>query len=252
MKNTFTVAAAALAAIFGFAGSASAQQDFVQVYEGFYAGAHLDMTLFGTDNSDLNNQFNSNAPELSLLMANGGIMFGYNREMSGGLIIGGEFDYTSEMMIDEFVNSNEAETTGTQVTNSIDGLMTIKARAGTQQGNTLMYVMGGYAFGTGNFETYSVNTSDDGAGPEDNCENSTCARSTEDLQGVAIGAGVEWAFRENWIARLEVQHTTFQNVIAPVERGDSEGACASGSSDLCSVFYRPSATAAKIGIVYRF
>lgn len=240
--------ATALALSLGLAAPAAAQQDFTQDWQGFYAGAHIDMSLFSTNNSDLNNQFNSNAPEKSLLLPNGGIMLGYNRELRGGLIVGGEFEYSSTLEIDEFISTNEIGSTGTQVLNSIDGLMAIKMRAGAQTDNVLTYVTGGYAFGTGMFETYQVDT----GGGLVSCDTSTCARSTEDLMGVTIGAGVEWAFRENWIARFEVQHTAFQDLVAPVLNSEENSACASGDTGLCSVIYSPNVTAAKLGVVYRF
>ena len=96
--------------------------------------------------------------------------------------------------------------------NARESVIAIKGRAGIQSGNALLYVLGGYAMGSGVFETYAV---DSGSGLT-SCTTSTCASISEDTNGVVIGAGVDWAFRENWIGRFEVQHMTFSDVDAPV------------------------------------
>lgn len=223
-------------------------QDFTQDFQGFYAGVHLDMNTFVTNNADLNNQFNSNAPEQSIFGATGGVSFGYNRYFSGGLLLGIELDYTSEMVIEEFIASNTSGTTGTQVNNALESVIAIKGRAGIQSGNALLYVLGGYAMGSGVFETYAV---DSGSGVT-SCSTSTCASISEDTNGVVIGAGVDWAFRENWIGRFEVQHMTFSDVDAPVLDAGGDPACSSGATPLCSVVYTPSATSARLGIMYKF
>ncbi len=247
-STTAKAVAIAGATLLAGLGSGAAAQNFTQDFEGFYAGLHLDMSVFNTDNADLNNQFNSNAPEQSQFLGNGGLTFGYNRLLSGGVIIGGEVDFTSAMEISEFVSSNVAETTGTQVDNALDSVIAIKARAGVQSDNVLMFVSGGFASGAGNFETYQVDT----GGGLISCDTSTCASVQEDVYGVAIGAGVEYAFRENWIGRFEVQHMSFDDVAAPVVDSAGDPACASGETDLCSVIYTPSATAVRLGIFYKF
>lgn len=241
-------AAAAILALGCSATAASAQEEFTQVWEGFYAGLHLDATNFTTDNADLNNQFNSNAPEQSALVASGGLTFGYNWELEDGFILGLEFDYTSELRIEEFVSSNVAETTGTQVNNVLESIVSIRGRAGVQSGNVLGYVSGGIASGASLFETYQVNT----GGGQTSCSNSTCAETKEAVIGVSIAAGTEYAFREDIIGRLEVQHYSFDDVSAPVLDASGDAACASGATDLCSVIYSPSATAVKLSVIYKF
>ena len=129
-----------------------------------------------------------------------------------------------------------------------DGLAAGPNRAGIQSGNALLYVLGGYAMGSGVFETYAV---DSGSGLT-SCTTSTCASISEDTNGVVIGAGVDWAFRENWIGRFEVQHMTFSDVDAPVLNASGDPGCSSGTTALCSVFFTPSVTSARLGIMYKF
>lgn len=247
MTPITAIKATTFAACLSLGGMATAQ-DFDQNWEGFYGGVHLDMSVFTTDNADLNNQFNSNAPEQSEFLAHGGLSFGYNWQLAGGLILGGEFDYTSAMTIEEFISSNAASTTGTQVNNALDSVMSIRARAGVQNGNVLTFLTGGMASAASNFETYQVDT----GGGQTSCANSTCSETTETLTGVTIGAGVEYAFKENLIGRFEVQHYAFDDVSAPVENASGAPACSGGATGLCSVIYSPSATSVRVGFIYKF
>lgn len=223
-------------------------EDFSQVWDGFYGVVHLDATTFTTDNADLNNQFNSNAPEQSAVLANGGVAVGYNWLLKDGFVLGAELDYTSTFTVEEFISSNVARTTGAEITNQLDGVFSIKARAGMQNGNMLSFVTGGIASASSKFETYQVDT---GSG-QISCETSTCAATSDSVLGVTIGAGVEYAFREDIIGRLEIQHYSFDDVAAPVLDAAGNAACASGATDLCSVVYSPSATSVKLGFVYKF
>lgn len=223
-------------------------QDFTQDWEGFYAGVHLDGTVFSNTISDLNNQFNSNSPEISVLDFQGGVTGGYNYMLEGNLLVGAELDYTSSIAIDEFFSSNEAETTGTQYTHDLESILSLRGRAGVVNGNTLSFMTLGVAQGTTNFETFEVDT----GSASDECDVSNCASSTDDLLGLTVGFGMEWAFRENISARFDVQHYAFESVQAPVVNAAGDPACSEGETDLCTVGYAPSTTSIRVGISYHF
>jgi opacity protein-like surface antigen len=246
MPAAMLVAAATL-------GSAAMAQDFQQDWEGFYAGLHLDANVYDVVITDLNNSFLSQSPNPSVLIATGGLTGGYNYALEGNLLVGGEFDFTSEMVFDEFFASNVAETTGTQYTLNLDSVIAIKARAAFVQGNALSFLSIGVASAAANMETYSVNTAGTStAPPSTSCDTSNCARTTEDLLGITLGAGAEWAFREDWIARVELQHYAFESVQAPVQINTGEPFCGTGDTDQCTVGYSPSASSIKFGISYMF
>ncbi|WP_019955932.1 outer membrane protein [Yoonia vestfoldensis] len=229
-------------------GSMATAQDFQQDWEGFYAGLHLDANVYDIVITDLNNTFLSQSPNPSVLIATGGLMGGYNYALQGNLLIGAELDFTSEMVYDEFFASNLAETTGTQYSLNLDSVIAIKARAAFVQGNALSFLSIGVASAAANMESYSVDTGDG----INSCEDSICARTTDDILGLTLGAGAEWAFRENWIGRVELQHYAFESVQAPVQNSLGNALCGSGDTDQCTVGYTPSASSIKFGISYMF
>lgn len=244
----FKAMPAAVLAAAASLGSIATAQDFQQDWEGFYAGLHLDANVYDIVITDLNNSFLSQSPNPSVIVPSGGLTGGYNYALQGNLIVGAEFDFTSELVYDEFFASNLAESTGTQYSLNLDSVLAIKARAAFVQGNALSFLSVGVASAAANMETYSVNT---GTGIE-SCDDSNCARTTEDLLGLTLGAGAEWAFRENWIGRVELQHYAFESVQAPVQNSAELPFCGSGDTDQCTVGYTPSATAIKFGISYMF
>lgn len=247
MANFKAMPAAVLAAAASL-GSMATAQDFQQDWEGFYAGLHLDANVYDIVITDLNNSFLSQSPNPSVIVPSGGLTGGYNYALQGNLIVGAEFEYTSEIVYDEFFASNLAETTGTQYTLNLDSVIALKARAAFVQGNALSFLSIGVASAAANMETYSVDTGDG----INSCADSNCASTSEDLLGLTLGAGVEWAFRENWIGRVELQHYAFESVQASIEQSGGEPFCQSGDTDQCTVGYTPSASSIKFGISYMF
>ncbi|MEJ8562153.1 outer membrane beta-barrel protein [Yoonia sp. GPGPB17] len=227
-------------------GGAAIAQDFEQDWEGFYGGLHLDASMYSVTTTDPNNSFLNDFPEESLIVGHGGLMGGYNYRLDGNLLIGAELDYTSELAIDDFFSSNEAETTGLELDWRIEGITTLRGRAGFVQGNALSFISIGVANATINMETFEVDT----ASTELSCDTSTCAKATEDLLGLTVGAGVDWAFREDWIGRVEIQHYAFENVQTQVLNSDGDPFC--GETDQCTVGYAPEVTSIRFGVSYMF
>lgn len=247
MRKTCAIGAAAFTLSLGLASAASAQ-DFQQEWEGFYGGIHLDGTAYSVAVADLNDSFVNESPQLSFLLGQFGAMGGYNYRLDGNLIIGGELDFASELIIDDFFSSNADDTTGLQYDLALENVLQLRARAGFTQGNALSYMAVGVAQAQPNFETYFVDTDNN----QTSCETSNCAATTEQLLGVSIGGGIDWAFRENWIGRVEVQHMVFESVQAPVRQSDETPLCASGDTDQCTLSYEPSTTSIRFGISYMF
>jgi len=245
MAKLKMIGAAAFAATTALSGVAHAQ-DFQQDWEGFYAGAKLDLSMYTVTADDPNNQFLNDIPNETSFITHGGIMGGYNYALENNLIVGAEFQYTSELAYDEFFTSNEAETTGLEFDWRLEGITSLRARAGFIQGNALPFLSVGVASATANFETYIVDT---GGGLTD-CDNSTCASLKEDLVGMTIGGGIDWAFRENIVGRVEVQHYMFQSVEEQILDAAGEAACL--EIDQCTVGYSPEVTSISIGVSYMF
>ena len=247
MKRSNLLGAAVFTLGAGAATLAGAQE-FTQDWEGFYAGIHLDGTAYSVAVSDLNDSFLNESPQQSFLLGQGGITGGYNYALDGNLLISAELDFSSELAIDNFFSSNESDTTGLQYDLRLENVLQLRARAGFTQGNALGYMTIGVAQATPAFETYAVDT-DDG---RVSCDTSNCAQTSESLLGLSVGGGIDWAFRENWIGRVEVQHMVFESIQAPVRQTDETPLCASGDTDQCTLSYEPETTSIRFGISYMF
>ena len=173
---------------------------------------------------------------------------GYNYQLENNLLISAELDWSSVLEISEFVSSNANETTGVQYDLNMENVLQLRGRAGFTQGNALGYITAGVAQAQTSFETFAVNT---GSNQVD-CESSTCASNTEPLLGLTFGAGVDWAFRENWVGRIEFQHMAFENIEAPVRDSDDEPLCNTVDTGQCAVSYSPSSTSIRVGVSYMF
>ncbi|MGI3210767.1 outer membrane protein [Roseovarius tibetensis] len=218
-------------------------------WSGFYVGAHLGASVSETDQSDLNNQFLNEPPTQSEVGVSGGLYLGYNYTLPDGLVLGAEFDYSTGVEMDNFFSANAAGTSGQVYDNSFESIMSLRARAGLPRGNSLIYITGGVAYGDGTFEAYNVNRP-----VQTTCDNSICAETSDGFFGLAIGAGVEHAFRENVVGRFEVMHYEFESQQADVEDKASGGipACSTGATDSCTFGFSPSVTQVRVGISYNF
>lgn len=247
MARLTTLGAAAV--IFAIGGGATAvAQEFEQDWTGFYAGVHVDGTAYTVEMSDLNDQFLAEPPESAFLLAHGGLTGGYNYMLEPGLLISGELDWTSALVIDNFIASNTDETTGVQYDLSLENLIALRGRVGFVRNNAVGYMTAGITQASTKFEVYQVNT---GAG-QTACDNTTCSSTSEPLLGVAIGGGVDWAFRENWVGRLEVQHMAFESIQVPVQNAAGNPSCGAGETDQCTMSFEPATTSIRVGITYMF
>lgn len=232
------------------AASAAFAQDGEYDWTGGYAGVQLAFSNFSTTISDVDNQFSNNSPTQSMTLGSGGVFGGYNWNLRGDtdILLGFELDYTSALVIEEFFSTNVSRTTGVQYNNEITNITSLNARVGMPNGRMLAYFSGGVSQAQIKMETYQV---DRGAG-RTNCGNSTCAKTTEALLGLNFGVGMDYAYRDNIIARFGVQHYMFDSVQADVTAPAGGSACSTGATGSCTVGYAPSVTQIRIGVSYAF
>lgn len=121
---------------------------------------------------------------------NGGLLggyIGYNWQ-TGSFVLGGEADINATW------NDQTFDVGGLPVDVGSDWLASIRARAGYAIDRALIFGTGGVAF-TG----VSANTS---IGPID-------LSASETYTGWTLGAGVDYAFTDNWVGRLEYRYYDF-------------------------------------------
>jgi outer membrane immunogenic protein len=81
---------------------------------------------------------------------------------------------------------------------------TVRGRSGIAFDRTLWYVTGGWAFGDRTIDG-TLSTTIAGV------PTSTTFSTSKTLNGWTVGAGVEWAFWNNWTAKFEYLHIDFTN-----------------------------------------
>ena len=174
-------------------------------WTGFYIGANAG-GAFRANNNVNNNVFFPGAP---LLFANnngngnnarfiGGGQAGVNWQINQ-FVLGVEGD--GQVLVGSNNNNNNFFGFGNNGNNT-RFLGTVRARGGVAFDRLLIYGTGGVAFGTGptinNFNPFLV-----GAGPFFN----NATNSNNWRVGYAVGAGVEYAFLNNWSVKAEYLYT---------------------------------------------
>jgi len=230
----------------GSGDSASAHFDWSGPYGGFMAAA----SSLSIDTSDTNNQFINDFPSNTNNQFSVGGAAGYNWQPDGpgGIVLGIELEFASQLEQEEFYSTNLASTTGTQYDASLDRQFSLSGRAGVPMGKALVYVIGGVTQTDVTFETYQVDT---GAG-RTSCGSSTCAKAEETMTGLNLGVGVDYGINDNSIVRFELRHYAYDTVTANVRNAFGAPACASGAIGACTVTYDPSVTQLRLGFFYKY
>lgn len=157
-------------------------------WTGFYAGGSLSY-FAGHLNADIADP----APARSRAAfdaLSGGIHLGYNYMLPSRFLIGVEADilFPATLESDNILWWGNTPRSG--LTETIDFISTMRARAGYAFGNVLVYGTGGFAWSSGDVMRVDPVTGDE--------------RSTRDTRtGWTAGAGIEYAFQPNWTARFE-------------------------------------------------
>jgi outer membrane immunogenic protein len=139
----------------------------------------------------------------------GGGQVGWNYQI-GHLVVGSELEFSGTNLNSTGIGIIPGYTSPYNVTETfgdrIDWLATATARLGIAKDNWLFYGKGGIAFA---HESYSLGVS----GLTDAYGASGIASfqepATDVRVGGTVGAGLEWAFYENWSVKLEYDFTDF-------------------------------------------
>ena len=180
-------------------------------WTGFYLGANLGAGWQNGNLADSFGVFNFNANNNATFV--GGGQVGANYEFGGNWVVGIEGDF------DWFANNNNSVTVtgpfGTTFEGSNNGrwLTTLTGRLGYAYDRVLFYGKGGGAWvGSNNFTVTNVTT---GASASFSNNNTTT--------GWTAGGGVEWAFTNNWTARIEYDYVGLDNETLTVPVGFPRG-----------------------------
>lgn len=216
-------------------------------WEGFYAGATLGGAIYGVEASDLTDTFTNDSPAVETLVASFGLSGQYNwRPYDDNFVLGAEVDATFGLLNEELVAFNQAGTNGLEFINSWDSVISLRARAGMTSGRVMTFVAGGPAFANA---SYTLKNLDPGS---TDCSDLVCAEVSETLTGVSVGAGVEYAFRDDWVGKFEFVHYAMPTVSAPTLLQQTTPSCGAAQEDECSVSFKSSATLFRLGVSYKF
>jgi outer membrane immunogenic protein len=161
----------------------------VRVYDwsGFYVGGNVGYG-FGRQDTSLSGFGGLGSANVDGLI--GGGQIGYNWQLNN-LVLGVEADFQGSGQRGDGGVAGVAN-----YTSKLDWFGTVRGRVGYAFDRWLPYVTGGYAYGHGDFSGTT------GAGGFSTSNN---------YSGWAAGAGIEYAFLNNWSTKLEYLHVDFGN-----------------------------------------
>jgi high affinity Mn2+ porin len=137
----------------------------------------------------------------------GGMQFGYNYRLPSRLLVGIEGDFSFPNYLDDGIVASRS-TPASSVTEKLDFVSTLRARAGYAFDHWLFYATGGLAWSQARFLEASNST-----GNED--------KVLRMRQGWALGAGAELAIAPGWTARLEYLYDRLGKVSGTFPSGTS-------------------------------
>lgn len=218
----------------------------VQMYDwtGFYVGGHAgydwtNSTDVVTHGNDASLGFLIPGEVYSPLALNpkgfmGGGQFGYNWQASPLWVVGLEADISWANLASTKVALGTVDPTRiTTARERLDWFGTVRGRLGiTPSDRVLLYMTGGLAYARANLSTARTRQGDpatppNGCGGLDNCQSG----SVSDTRfGWTVGAGVEWAFANNWSVKGEylyyqlgaLSHAMTDPVFAPTFSASAE------------------------------
>lgn len=193
-------------------------------WTGFYIGGNIG---WGWANNDLSVSpaFGFAPINVNVGSANGflgGFQAGYNFQFANNVVLGAEVDYVwTDIGGNNFLL--QSNTFGPALANaSLNNVGTIRARLGYAFDRVLPYITAGAAWGSTDFgNIYGVGTSNTN-------------------WGWTIGGGVEYAFTNNWTAKLEYQYIDLDGTTYGIP---STGGSIQGDTN---------ASLLKLGVNYKF
>ena len=166
-------------------------------WTGFYVGAQVGYAWGNADHSVLAGTGTGSSDPDGVV---GGVFAGYNYDFHP-FVVGVEADVEASRAEGDFFNPAGASLAGST---DLNWQGSLRARVGYSFDRALIYATAGAAYGNFDFQ----------GGPIP----ATQGEFSKDLWGWTAGAGVEYAFTDNIIARLEYRYTDFgstSGVIAP-------------------------------------
>jgi high affinity Mn2+ porin len=174
-------------------------------WSGFYVGGNVGYsrglgrnTLLDPNQISLDSSFGSPF---------GGVQFGYNYRLPSRLLVGIEGDFSFPNYLDDGIVASRSTPTSS-VTEKLDFVSTLRARAGYAFDHWLFYATGGLAWSQARFLEDSNSTGNDD-------------KVLRMRQGWALGAGAELAISPGWTVRFEYLYDRL---------GKASGTFASGTS----------------------
>ena len=198
-------------------------------WTGFYVGASAGLIAQGTTGTD-ETGFWFNAGDRYDITGYGGIFgvnVGYNYQFAGNWVIGLEADFSGSTLDTSFTS---ADFLGLK--SKLSSLGTVRGRIGYAFDRALLYATGGFAYG------HVENSAFDSTAPSYNS-------STSDWRtGWTAGAGIEYAFLNNWTTRVEALY---------VDLGSTTGSTAiSNGGTGCRFGFKNTYLLGRIGLNYKF
>ncbi|MCX5577086.1 outer membrane protein [Kaistia terrae] len=171
-------------------------------WTGFYAGVHAGYA-WGSEDDNQSVFFPNVITPADSFDADGflgGVHAGYNWQMDQFVFgVEGDIDY-ADISGDQSYSYLGGDVTGNLSFRS-DWQGSARLRAGYAFDNFLIYATGGIAFASGKLSSYGFDVNNGAFGSDD----------SNTHVGWTIGAGAEYAFSPNWIARAEVRYSDFDN-----------------------------------------
>jgi len=193
---------AALAADASFPTKAQAEPEYN--WQGPYFGGHVGYG-FGTADAALSEPTVS-PPDHRFDSLYGGVQAGYNSVLPSHLMVGAEADVTFA----DYLQSSNVAWIGVNDTSSIvetiDYIVTVRARLGYQMGNVLPYITGGFAWSHSHITQQPF-------------DSDTTIGHSHARTGAAAGAGVEFGFAQAWSVRVEYLHAWLGDLNASILPG---------------------------------
>jgi outer membrane immunogenic protein len=185
-------------------------------WTGVYIGANIGFAFGGDDEVDIKEDPSGvfgkrEAGDLTLSGLFGGPQVGFNFQ-SGDVVFGLEGDFEFSDIDDDDFGSAEAENDpGEHVldadsSNDVDWFSTVRGRLGWAYDNVLLYATGGVAIG--HFH-YRVDGNFSETDPDIAVTHFFTIDDDFTQVGWTAGAGLEWAFAENWSAKVEYKYLDF-------------------------------------------
>ncbi len=172
---------------------------------------------------------------IQLAGATGGGYSGCNQQTDSGFVFGLEGDLDATSLGGK--NAVAANTGGQyQAREQINWQGSLRLRGGYAVGNALIYATGGWAFANATSRYFGAATGNPLA----------MTRVASPHSGWTLGAGVEYAITDNWVARAEYRYSDFGSI------NDQPGAAAPFFWTSTNVGHAITEHVVRLGVAYKF